>query len=77
MRLADLGWEYGDEWVCSQQSAHILSDPGHWSVYVVAHDIGDGQTYTGPWPAHDLTPNQLRAVLGMDSEPTGEGSSDA
>lgn len=61
----DYDWEYGDEWACSQQAKHILADPEHWSVYVVNFDLGDGNTYTGSYPADDLTPEQLRRILNL------------
>lgn len=62
--------EWGERWVCSQQDAHILADPEHWSVltYALGDDAvdTDGEPIAGNFVgAHRLTVEQLRVALGM------------
>lgn len=70
--------EWGERWVCAEQSAHILADPEHWSVDTIALpedavDI-DGDPVSGMIRAELLTTEQLRIALGVDTHPTGSSA---
>lgn len=56
--------EWGERWVCSNQSAHIIADPERWSVltYALGDDAVDidGEPISGLVGAHRLTAEQLR-----------------
>ena len=64
--------EWGERWVCSNQSAHILADPERWSVlaYPLGEDAVDiyGQPISGLVGAHRLTREQLRTALGVEEQ---------
>lgn len=69
MRYEEYDVEWGERWVCSQQAAHIIADPEHWSVDVIALgrdavDI-DGDPISGLVAAHRLTIDQLHVALGV------------
>lgn len=73
--------EWGERWVCVEQSAHILADPEHWSVltYALGDDAvdADDQPISGNLVgAHRLTTEQLRIALGLDAQPTVRESDD-
>jgi hypothetical protein len=66
--------EFGERWVCSNQSAHIIADPEHWSVltYALEGELDiQGEPIQGElFRADLLTTEQLRRALGVDPEST-------
>jgi hypothetical protein len=76
MRRNDDGWDGDDLWVCSRQAHHILADPEHWTVDVIA--LGpdavdmDGDPVYGMTRAERLSAEQLRIIVGMSESTESE-----